>query len=491
MNCCNDYLRAFGGKRNDTTAEESRTFPALTRRELLRVGGVSVVGAFMNSVFNPVNVWAKARTEPLGTAKNVIFLMLDGGMSQLDSFDAKEGPWTPKDFDIRSFGDVKLPHSLFKNLPDVLDKVTILRSLNAWDAVHGRAQYYVQTAHPLNLALSKEVPSIGSVVTHELADKRKDSDSLPAFLAMNVQNQAGLVNQGFLPAEFGPLGLAFNDEPPNLSPQEGMEGTFKRRWDFLNELDESLRVGKEHRGRNFVDYHEYYKSAFAIMNDARIPKIFQLDEEDKKRYGDTYIGNSLILARNVLAGNAGTRFILTGFLGWDFHSDIYAEKEVGGKPYRNHQTLCRELDLALTHLIKDLDSTPSPEEEGKTLLDDTLVVCMSEFGRTPGNVAEGRAGREHYMYAGCGLLAGGGIAGGRVLGATDEEGGKVIDLGWSAKRPMYIEDVAATIYCLTGIDWTKTVEKTPSGRAFHYVEDFSATHYLGVQPIWEAIKSQT
>lgn len=122
------------------------TFPPLTRREIIRVGGISVIGAFVSSIFRPFNVRAEAKVQPLGTAKKVIFIMLDGGVSQLDSFDAKEGKWTPKEFEIKSYGDdLKLPSGLFRNLPEVLDKVTVVRSMNAWDAVHGRAQYYVQT----------------------------------------------------------------------------------------------------------------------------------------------------------------------------------------------------------------------------------------------------------------------------------------------------------------------------------------------------------
>jgi len=461
--------------------DEFRTLPPLTRRELLRVGGLSIIGSFVTAAYRPFNVRAQNKVRPLGTAKKVIFLFLDGGLSQLDSFDAKEGKWTPQEFDIRSFAnDVKLPSGLFKNLPDILDKVAVVRSLNAWDAVHGRAQYYLQTGHPLNLALAKEVPSIGSVICYETAKWRKETDSLPAFVAMNAAgNQAGLINQGFLPAEFGPMSLAVKDGPPNLSPKPGTQETFRRRWEFLQKLDDSLRSGESGRGRSFIDYHEYYKSAYAIMNDPRVSQIFKIEEEEKKRYGNTSLGNSLILARNLVASDAGTRFVLVGFGGWDFHTDIYT----AGK--RNHQTLCRELDAAYTNLIKDLASTPSPTDKTKTLLDETLVVCMSEFGRTPGDITEGRVGREHYMQAGCGLFAGGGVKGGSVLGTTDEIGGKVIDPGWQAGRPIYIEDVSATIYSAMGIDWTKTIENTPSGRAFHYIEPASATEYVYFEPVRE------
>jgi hypothetical protein len=103
---------------------------------------------------------------------------------------------------------------------------------------------------------------------------------------------------------------------------------------------------------------------------------------------------------------------------------------------------------------------------------------MSEFGRTPGPIHETRKGREHYQFAACGLLAGGGVKGGRALGVTDEIGGKILDPGWRAKRPIYIEDMAATVYSALGIDWTKKHENTPSGRAFQYIEPASGTDYV-------------
>src|SRR5918993_40755 len=193
--------------------------PHLNRRELLRVGGLSLVGGVLGA-FRPRNVFAGAKVKPMGTARQVLFINLEGGMSQVDTLDAKEGPWTPDYFDIRSFGELRLPSGIMPNLPGVLDKVTVVRSMAAWDAVHGRAQYYVQTGHPLNLALAKEVPAIGAVVCHELAAQRKTSDSLPPYIAMNMAgNQAGLINQGFLSAEFGPLNLSVRDDgPPALAP---------------------------------------------------------------------------------------------------------------------------------------------------------------------------------------------------------------------------------------------------------------------------------
>ncbi|MFN0119045.1 MAG: DUF1501 domain-containing protein, partial [Blastocatellia bacterium] len=243
-----------------------RNIPSLTRREILRAGGVSLVGGFLNA-FQPFNVRAAQKVRPLTTARQVLFLNVEGGMSQVDTLDAKEGSWTPPYFDIRSFGELKLPAGLMTQLPGVLDKTHVVRSMAAWDVVHGRAQYYIQTGHPLNLALSKEIPSIGAVVASELAAQRRASDSLPPYIAMNsAGTQAGLINQGFMSAEYGPMSLSINDGPPNLAPQKGMESTFQRRYARLQELDNTLRRAGSHTDRGFADYNDYYRGAWSIMN---------------------------------------------------------------------------------------------------------------------------------------------------------------------------------------------------------------------------------
>lgn len=457
-----------------------RNIPALTRRELLRVGGISLVGGFLNG-FRPTNVHAQRKVTPMGTARQVLFVNVDGGMSQIDTLDAREGSWTPADFDIRSFPNgVKLPFGLMSHTAGVLDKVTVVRSLGSWDAVHGRAQYYIQTGHPLNLALAKEVPAIGAVVASELAQSRKASDSLPAYVAMNTDgNQAGVINQGFLSAEYGPMSLRVVDGPPDMVPRDGVNETLERRWARLQQLDGAFRGGAAELDRSFTNYHEYYRSAWAIMNDPRVSEIFTIGDEDKQRYGNSAIGNSLILARNLFRADAGTRFVLASHSGWDHHSDIYKDNT------RNHQVLIRELDRAVGHVIRDLDGTPSRHAAGRTLLDDTLVIVMSEFGRVPGPLTDTRRGREHHIHVHAGIVAGGGMKRGAVIGRTDEAGGEIADPGWSGRRPIYMEDIACTIYSALGIDWTKRIENTPSGRAFHYIEPASGTKYVGFEPVQE------
>ena len=464
-------------------ARHQQNVPSLTRRELLRVGGVTLVGGFLQT-FKPTNVHAQRKVTPMGTARQVIFVNIEGGMSQIDTLDAREGPWTPAGFDIRTVKNgVTLPFGLLPTVAGVLDKVTVVRSLGSWDAVHGRAQYYIQTGHPMNLALAKEVPAIGAVVAYELAGSRTASDSLPPYVAFNSDgNQAGLVNQGFLSAEYGPMSLRVADGPPDLVPHEGAGETLARRWNRLQQLDRALRGGAA-VDQSFTNYHEYYRSAWAIMNDPRVSAIFTITDEDKTRYGASALGNSLALARNLVRADAGTRFIMASHGGWDHHSDIYREKT------RSHQVLIKELDRALGTLIADLDSTPSRRNPGRTLLDDTLVVAMSEFGRVPGPITETRQGREHHIQAHSGIFAGGGILRGAVVGKTDQAGGEIVDAGWAEARPIYMEDVACTVYSALGIDWTKRIQNTPSGRAFHYVEPASGTKYVGFEPVQELFRS--
>jgi len=149
-------------------------------------------------------------------------------------------------------------------------------------------------------------------------------------------------------------------------------------------------IGAGGLDRGFADYHEYYRGAWSIMKDLLVRGIFTIDAADKQRNGNSSIGNSLILARNLLRADAGTRFVLASHGGWDHHGDIYKPNT------RNHPVLIRELDLAYSNLIRDLAATPSPRDPSRTLLDDTLVIAMSEFGRVPGPITDTRLGREHH-----------------------------------------------------------------------------------------------
>jgi uncharacterized protein (DUF1501 family) len=216
-------------------------------------------------------------------------------------------------------------------------------------------------------------------------------------------------------------------------------------------------------GQRAADYQTFYDDAYKLLQDPRWPKVFSASDADKQRYGDDEFGLGCILARNLLAQNAGTRvvYVYDGDR-WDHHAGIFDKSAEW-----NHYRTCSRLDKGLVSLIDDLGAMPGAAP-GKTMLDETLIVAQSEFGRTPG--MNPVAGRDHYKGAYTGLYAGGGVTGGRVLGATDADGSKCLDTGWRHKTQPFMDNTVATIYSALGIDWTKVVANTPSGRAYRYVD---------------------
>lgn len=446
----------------------------LTRRDALRIGGVSMGAYWFLPLFSPQQARAQAKVKPRNTARFCIFVMLDGGQSHVDAWDLKEGKWTPPDFDVKEVRPgVKWPMSLYPNLAKQMDRFTLLRSVEAWDSVHGRAQYYIQAAHALNPALQKEIPPVGTIVAMEYADRRRESDTLPPYVALNVtQSQAGLLTSGFLPASYSPFHIDTSVSLASYKIEEGTKKEFARRWEMLKRFDSRLRNDTSLQAKAYKDYNDHYEGAFRLVMDPRTTKLFELGEEDRKRYGSTITGDAAIIARNLVEADAGTHFIFLQQNGWDHHQNIYKEA--------NHYKHSRELDSALASLLEDLGTRK--RADGRTLLDETMVICMGEFGRTPGDITS-LNGRDHYQYAFTALAAGGGIKGGQIIGKTDETGSKIIDSGWGTKRSVFMEDIACTIYSAMGIDHSKTIGGTPSGRQFYYIEPFATQSIIASKEV--------
>ena len=172
-----------------------------------------------------------------------------------------------------------------------------------------------------------------------------------------------------------------------------------------------------------------------------------------------HFGAACVTARNVLTADLGVRYVQITLGGWDNHTNIDA-------PNNGIYPSARQLDAGLGNLIADLASLPG--SRGGTMLDDTLIVVKGEFGRTVGNITGG-GGRDHY-YIHSTLIGGGGVQGGRALGKTTPDAAYVEDPGWAEERPVYAEDIAATIYSALGIDWKKVITDTPSKRAYEYTQ---------------------
>ncbi len=446
----------------------------LTRRDVFRIGSVAMTGYHLLPLVQP-RAKAGSRVTPLGSARFCIFVMLEGGQSHVDSWDFKEGPWTPPDFDVRTIPGVgKWPVGLYPELGKRREQYTLLRSMQTWESQHGRGQYYMQTGHQHNPALAPELPAVGSVVAYEYAAGRKETDSLPPFVGFNTFPQVGLVGSGFLPGTYTPFHVNTSSDISALAPRKEDLPDFQRRWELLQRLDRPARTAPEPERRAFRDFHNHYEGAVDIMSDPRSAEIFRIGGQDRQRYGANPVGDSFVLARNLVVADAGTHFIFLTHEDWDHHGSIYARN--------NFYQRSHELDVALSQLLDDLGS--ARREDGRSVLDETLIVCVGEFGRTPGELTN-IAGRDHYQYAFTGLFAGGGVQPGQILGATGESGATITDYGWSANRPVYPEDLATTIYSALGIDWTKSIEDTPSGRAYHYIEIFSPTELLANRVVEE------
>jgi hypothetical protein len=438
------------------------------------MAGVSTF--YLEPMVRPLNASTTAKVKLRGAADFCIFIFLNGGASQLDTFDLKEGNWTPQDFDVRTVKPgLVMPYGLFPNLSGKLDDLAILRSVEAWESAHARAQYYLQVGHSFSPARRKEMPSIGAVIASEFESRRKTSDFLPPFVAMNFNNsQAGLVREGCLPSQFGPLPLDMQQGNEFVVAAEE-KTVFERRRRLLQQLSAAGPKGQSVDAKLYSQFENYSSGAFDLMTSPKIADALALPEEDRKRYGASPLGDACVLARNLVRFDAGTRFVLISHNGWDLHANMYDPKAK-----TNHYTLCRELDSALSALLSDLKAQSSAD--GKTMLDRTFVVCMGEFGRTGGPLTVNK-GRDHNRFASASLFAGAGVKGGRALGATDPKGEKVTDPGWQLKRAIYTEDVVATIYSQMGIDWNKKITNTPSGRDFDYLEPMSGTEFVAFTEI--------
>lgn len=450
-----------------------------TRRDLLKLGGMGLLGASVDAVW-PLKVSATStKAQPRGSARNVLFYEISGAISHVESFDVKDSKGSPKDLDFREVRPgLQMSHLLFPRLSRHMDKISIVRSMLSHEEVHFRGQYYQQTGRQLNLAFAREIPSIGSVIAMELEQRRRPQDTFPTYMSFYLEKgAAGALSTGFLPPRFSVV---------DINPESAVKGNalddkavqlLEERWRLLTELKRAERSRLASMSREMAGFEDYYETAHRLLTDSRWPEAFKISEEDRKRYGNNPVGISAILARNVLAQDAGTHYIHLCHPGWDHHVQIWDRKASS-----NHYTLCQEFDPAFSSLLEDLAATRSKNDPSKTLLDETLVVCMSEFGRTPGDL-NNMAGRDHYNKCYPVLFAGAGVKGATILGATDAGGTKCLETGWQHKAQPRMENVTATMYSALGIDWSKEIRNTPSGRAYAYVDPLGPSGYIPTDDI--------
>jgi hypothetical protein len=420
-----------------------------------------------------VTMWDPQATV-LSTAKNVIFILLAGAPSQTDTLDLRVGSWTPATFTPTTINGIDWPSGLLPTLADQLSasRFSIIRSCQSTALVHALLQNWAQIARNPTSATGKIAPNVGSVVALETEPQRLSSQKMPGFLSLN--GGGSLAGAGYFSGRYSPFDVTPNANGlTNLANPDG-QAVFTARYNMLQIADAKLRALPAPYGTKVEEMSDFYSSARSLMYDPGVTNAFKFTSTEQTRYGNSNFGNACVTARNVIAANLGTRFVQITLGGWDNHQNIYAAN-AGIFPS------ARQLDVGLGNLILDLSTMPG--SKGQTLLDETLIVAKGEFGRTIGNITS-QQGRDHY-FVHAALIAGGGVRGGRVIGSTTADGANVDDPGWSEGRPVYAEDIAATIYSAMGINYSTTRHDDPLGRGFEYIP--STGSYLG-RPVVELFR---
>jgi hypothetical protein len=430
--------------------------PQLGRRMFFR-HAASAVGGYLLMRGGALESVARAAVRPKGTAKNCIFIMMQGAPSHTDTFDLKVTGQTPKSFNPTEYNGVLFPQGLMPKLAGQLDSVALVRSMRAWANVHGLMQQWVQLGRNPATPSSKISPHIGSVVALELT---KPDAVLPAFLALNGTPP---VAAGFLPVADAPFVVTAGGGLPNTSHPDGRD-RFASRGALLASLEAGAALPAE-LGAGPDEMAEWKMRSQALMYNSDVDRIFNLAGDDKLRYGNSNFGSACVTARNLLRADMGTRFIQITFGSWDHHANIYTQLP----------TMATQFDAGVAALLADLKT------DG--LLDSTLIVAQGEFGRTVGNL-NGNQGRDHGQQQAM-MFAGAGIRGGRAIGATDAVGARTADPQWSRGRDVRPEDVEATIYSALGIDWTTLRADKRFGRGYEYVPSASQDLWGPINELWD------
>jgi hypothetical protein len=385
------------------------------------------LGAFGLSVLPNLATGAESSTgNGFGKAKRIIFLQVKGGMSHIDTFDPKVGPTKGPGDAIRTKADFQVTEYLPKTA-QIADRISVIRSMSAKVGVHGPAQYFMRTAFTERNTIKH--PNLGAWAQHYLGSSHK---TLPSSACINTSPKNG---NGFFPTAFSPI--------PILDPQKGLRNIKTR--GGSEDLKERLALSEKlssffsarYPDQRVKSYREFYDNTLRLLRSKDLDS-FDLTKEPvsiREKYGVNKFGQGCLLARRLV--ETGVRFVEVATDGWDMHNNLQGEME----------DLSPSFDQAYAALISDLDN--------RGLLDSTLVVLATEFGRKPNFNGNGRG---HYPICFSSVLAGGGVKRGFVYGSSDKEGAYPDD-------PVTVHDLHATIGWAAGLP-LKKVFQSDSGRPF-------------------------
>ena len=430
-----------------------RNCDGATRRDCLRLGLHGLFAGGLVGALRTRTLAGADRPAPVKQAKACILIWMDGGPSHYETFDPK--PAAP--LEIRGQFDpiaTKIKGVTFsqhmKKLAAIADKLAVIRSIQHNQGNHGAGNHYMMTGAPPRIpvgcgAFVSFHPSLGSVAAKEVGAPR----GMPAYFSIPSMSRSGGPN--FLGAQFAPFVVPGNPNSSgfrvrDVSLPNGLSGDrYASRQDLRRQIDRLQRINDEVAGDPVVAMDKFYQQGHQIITSPEAQRAFDIHSEPdamRDRYGRDGFGQRALLARRLV--EAGVPFVTLYEGGWDHHTNIFPALEKRLPAFEG----------TIAALIEDLD------ERG--MLDETMVIALGEFGRTPKVNKDG--GRDHWSNAMSVLFAGGGTPGGQVIGATDRQGYAAVE------RVLSPENFVSTIYAKLGIDPGKVVY-TPEGRPVHLVSD--------------------
>lgn len=422
----------------------------MTRRHFLRHMTAASMTLPMAGFLNAAH--AQRAKGKAAKHKSMILLWMAGGPSTIDIWDLKPGSKNGGEFKpIATTGAGQICEHMPK-MAQQMKHVSLIRSYNSIDGAHERGTYINHTAFAPVASVNH--PAIGSVLAKYLTP---NSLEIPGHISLGGPG----VSPGFLGTSYAPFRVTAGPDPiPNLKSPVG-DARFDRRRAVLKKSEEWF--AKQNRGKLPADHETIYKKSFELMN-SKMLDAFRIEKEDAKtlaRYGDSQFGKNCLLARRLV--EKGVPFVEVGFGGWDMHNGIFAalggtgNATTGGTQRMGGAPALPQLDQGFAALMQDL------VERG--MLESTVVCWMGDFGRTPKINQQG--GRDHWPGSWTVALAGGGMKGGEVIGATDEDGVAIKD------RPVEVSNLFATLYKAVGIPPTDEL-KSPNGRPIKLVGTFGS-----------------
>lgn len=423
------------------------------RRDFFQTGFGAIGGLAMSDLLALRAQAAAARGKSSPEQINCILVWLDGGPSHYETFDPK--PDAPKEIrgEFKSIPTCVPGVHFSEVLPKLagsFDKFTVVRSICHKDPNHGGGNHYLMTGAPTPVpvgcgAFVSFHPSFGSMVSHE----RGVRGGLPAYMSLPAASRSGGPN--FLGAQHAPFVIGGDPNSKSFRvrdvaiPRDISEGRAMSRNELRASLDRMKRITEMAADDPTVGFDQFYQQGMELVTSPTAQAAFDLSQEPehiRKLYGENDFGQRLLLARRL--AEVGVSFTVAYWGGWDDHRGIFKEFKDQGK--------AAKLDQGLSGLITDLDQ--------RGMLDSTLVLCLGEFGRTP--KVNKDAGRDHWPGAMSVLMAGAGIPGGQIVGATDPKG------YYAAENIYSPEDFAVSLYMKLGID-PHQVLHTSTGRPVQLV----------------------